>query len=64
MPDDDRILKSLEQDFKPLDRKYASGELRVFGMFVFRCISSQATAFSHTQSRKKLYSDPERVGED
>jgi hypothetical protein len=31
MPDDERILKSLEQDFKPMDRKYSQGELRVFG---------------------------------
>ncbi|KAI8581876.1 hypothetical protein K450DRAFT_229664 [Umbelopsis ramanniana AG] len=31
MPDDERILKSLQQEFKPMDRKYAQGELRVFG---------------------------------
>ncbi|KAH8556442.1 hypothetical protein BGW37DRAFT_524644 [Umbelopsis sp. PMI_123] len=31
MPDDDRILKSLQLEFKPMDRKYAQGELRVFG---------------------------------
>jgi hypothetical protein len=32
MPDDERILRSLQQEFKPMDRKYSQGELRVFGM--------------------------------
>ncbi|CAO3677174.1 unnamed protein product [Umbelopsis ramanniana] len=30
MPDNERILRSLQQEFKPMDRKYSQGELRVF----------------------------------
>jgi hypothetical protein len=55
MPDDDRILKSLEQDFKPLDRKYASGELRVFGMFVVPLyLISSDCFFSHSIKEETL----------
>ncbi|KAJ2964183.1 hypothetical protein NQZ79_g764 [Umbelopsis isabellina] len=31
MSDDEKILRSIEQEFKPMDRKYSQGRLRVFG---------------------------------
>ncbi|KAG2182295.1 hypothetical protein INT43_007222, partial [Umbelopsis isabellina] len=31
MSDDEKILRSIEQEFKPMDRKYSQGKLRVFG---------------------------------
>ncbi|CAM0142737.1 hypothetical protein VKS41_002704 [Umbelopsis sp. WA50703] len=31
MSDDEKILRSIEQEFKPMDKKYSQGKLRVFG---------------------------------